>query len=99
MLCDRLIYGINDARSLECSVDYFDKAFKLVQTSESADKSLQNMEKATAVEFIMSLRPPSLPVSKQNATDVVGNIALPRADTVLRTAITVGRKKDHISRI
>ena len=52
MLCDRLICGINDARMqrrllAESEID-FDKAFKLVQASESADKSSQDIEKAAA---------------------------------------------------
>ena len=52
MLCDRLICGINDARMqrrllAESEID-FDKAFKLVQANESADKSSQDMEKAAA---------------------------------------------------
>ena len=68
MLCDRLICGINDARMqhrllAEPELDY-DRAFKLVQASESADKSTQEMDKAAAANTSAGIHRMSQPSKK-----------------------------------
>ena len=72
MLCDRLICGINDARIqhrllAEPDLD-FDKAFKLVLASESADKSVQEMERAVATPSPDSVHRVSPPTKQSDAT-------------------------------